>query len=63
VSTKGKLKQMKFAHQVAAVLLAVVSLTVFSSAQKPVRAFELQGASPQFWDLVDHDAKLGTVAG
>jgi gluconolactonase len=54
---------MKFAHQVAAVLLAVVSLTVFSSAQKPVRAFELQGASPQFWDLVDHDAKLGTVAG
>lgn len=31
-----------------------------ASAPKP-RDFQLQAASPQFWNLVDHNAKLGTV--
>jgi len=53
---------MKFTQQVFVLFLTVIGLTVLSAAQKPARAFELQGASPQFWDLVDHDAKLATVA-
>lgn len=31
-------------------------------AQEPARKFELQAASPQFWELISHDAKLATVA-
>jgi gluconolactonase len=31
-------------------------------AQEPPRKFELQAASPQFWQLVSRDAKLTTVA-
>jgi gluconolactonase len=38
-----------------------VSLALFVSAQTP-RTFELQALSPKFWDLVDHDAKLETIA-
>jgi gluconolactonase len=34
----------------------------FSEAQKPPRKFELQAESPQFWSLLDRDAKLSTVA-
>jgi gluconolactonase len=30
--------------------------------QKPPRAFKLQSSAPQFWKLVDHDAKLTTIA-
>jgi gluconolactonase len=42
-----------------AVILAC--LCVAASAQQP-RVFELQSLSPKFWDLIDHDAKLQTVA-
>jgi len=42
-----------------AVILAC--LCVAASAQEP-RAFELQSLSPKFWDLIDHNAKLQTVA-
>jgi len=33
-----------------------------SRAQKKSRAFELEGISPEFWEVVDHNAKLETVA-
>jgi gluconolactonase len=42
-----------------AVILAC--LCVAASAQQP-RVFELQSLSPKFWDLIDHNAKLQTVA-
>jgi gluconolactonase len=50
----------------AALLGAVIARLVIASgpspAQAPTRSFELQAISPEFWQLVDHDAKLGTVA-
>jgi len=33
-----------------------------SRAQKKSRGFELEGISPEFWEVVDHNAKLETVA-
>jgi gluconolactonase len=36
-------------------------LAAFGQTQSP-RAFEMQSLSPKFWDLVDHDAKLETLA-
>ena len=43
--------------------LPVVCLLLAASGQtQSPRAFELQSLSPKFWDLVDHDAKLETVA-
>ncbi len=53
---------MKLTYRLLVTFLTVISLTALSAAQKPVRSFELQGLSPQFWDLVDHDAKLATMA-
>jgi gluconolactonase len=50
---------MKFTLGVIGVLLCLVGL---SGAQKQARAFKLEGISPQFWELVDHGAKLETVA-
>lgn len=41
--------------------ICVVCLLLTVSAQG-TRAFELQALSPKFWDLVDHQAKLETVA-
>jgi gluconolactonase len=43
-------------------ILAVICVAIPSSAQKQPRSFELQALSPQFWELVDHDSKLETVA-
>jgi gluconolactonase len=41
----------------------VVCLLLAASGQtRTPRAFELQPLSPKFWDLVDHDVKLETVA-
>jgi gluconolactonase len=42
-------------------LASVFCLLLTASAQNP-RSFELQPLSPKFWDLVDHQAKLETVA-
>ncbi len=42
-------------------LLAVVFIHS-AQAQDAARKFELQALSPQFWNLVNHDAKLTTVA-
>jgi len=41
--------------------LVCLLLAAFGQTQSP-RAFELQSLSPKFWDLVDHDAKLETLA-
>ena len=43
------------------ILFAGLSLDLLR-AQEPPRKFELQAASPQFWKLLSHDAKLATVA-
>jgi gluconolactonase len=45
---------------VSSVLLAV-GAPGFLTAQRAPRDFKLQAESPQFWDLVDHSAKLGIV--
>src|SRR5689334_19883570 len=47
----------------SAVLLGVLAFIAPVQAQKPERAFKLTALSPKLWDLVDHDAKLGKVAG
>ncbi|MGA9978313.1 MAG: SMP-30/gluconolactonase/LRE family protein [Candidatus Sulfotelmatobacter sp.] len=44
----------------AAGLLAVKS-SAFQSAPRVPRDFQLQAESPQFWNLVDHSAKLSVV--
>jgi gluconolactonase len=44
-------------------MFVAVCLSVAAAAQTPTpRAFESQALSPKFWDLVDHGAKLETVA-
>lgn len=53
---------MNLACRLVSVLSMVILIAGSSEAQKPARAFELQGASPEFWKLVDGDAKLGVVA-
>ena len=45
-----------------AALLIILETTGPLSAQKRPRTFELEAISPHFWELVDHDAKLETVA-
>jgi len=46
---------------VAASLLLAVGASGFLAAPSAARDFKLQAESPQFWDLVDHDAKLSVV--
>jgi gluconolactonase len=53
--------------KIAIVLVVVAAVAIASGArsaspQKAHRDFALQAESPEFWNLVDHDAKLGTVA-
>src|SRR5580692_11365652 len=47
---------------VATVALMAVRASGFLNAPRAPREFELQPLSPKFWDLVDHQAKLQTVA-
>jgi photosystem II stability/assembly factor-like uncharacterized protein len=42
---------------VAALLLIVVSASSFPTAAPAPAKFQLQAESPQFWNLVDHNAK------
>jgi gluconolactonase len=53
---------MKFAYSLVRHSLIVLCLASVLGAQTP-RSFELQAISPQFWNLVDRNAKLQTVAG
>ena len=52
---------MKLQNTMVFHLTTVFCLLLAASAQTP-RFFELQPLSPKFWDLVDHQAKLQTVA-
>ncbi len=48
---------------IATSLVLAAGASGFLTAQPPsLREFKLQAESPQFWDLVDHNAKLGVVA-
>jgi gluconolactonase len=44
------------------VALMALSAVLFAQTQKSLRKFELEAASPKFWSIVAHDAKLETVA-
>ena len=46
---------------IASLLLTGVGASSFSAATHAPREFQLQAESPQFWDLVEHSAKLNTV--
>ena len=46
---------------VAIALLFTLGASGFLAAQRTPREFNLRAESPRFWDLVDHDAKLGVV--
>jgi gluconolactonase len=54
---------MKILHNlvVATALIIAVQASGFLTASRAPAAFELQAESPQFWNLVDHDAKLSVV--
>jgi len=52
---------MRLAHTMLLHSLAAFCFLLPATAQKS-RSFELQSLSPKFWDLVDHNAKLETVA-
>lgn len=52
---------MKHRNTILLHLTTVLCLLFTASAQTP-RSFELHPLSPKFWDLVDHQAKLETVA-
>lgn len=52
---------MKLGRAILLCLMTAVCLPLAASAQDS-RAFELQALSPRFWDLVDRQAKVGTVA-
>jgi gluconolactonase len=40
----------------------VIALGLPAKASAPIRQFELRAEAPQFWQLVDKDAKLATIA-
>jgi len=42
-------------------LLVAAAASAFLTAQRARRDFNLQAESPQFWDVVDHNAKLSVV--
>ena len=52
---------MKFSRTIGPCLLTALCLLLTASAQN-TRTFKLEPLSPKFWDLVDRDAKLETVA-
>jgi gluconolactonase len=47
---------------IATCLLLAVGASGFLTGPGAPRDFKLQAESPQFWDLVDHNARLGVVA-
>jgi gluconolactonase len=48
---------------IAAILLSTAIITSnLAAGPSPARSFQLQADLPQFWQLVDHDAKLEVVA-
>jgi gluconolactonase len=53
---------MKMLRHAIAIGLTLMCVAGYSAVQKPTRTFGLQAASPKFWELVDHDAKLSVMA-
>jgi gluconolactonase len=53
---------MKSVFRVTLAVMAIVFAVGLAGAQKPTRSFELQASSSEFWRLVDHQARLATVA-
>ena len=52
---------MKFGRTILLHWMTVLGLLLTASAQNP-RSFALEPLSPKFWDIVDHQVKLETVA-
>jgi gluconolactonase len=44
------------------ITVLIISTLVFGQDKKPPRTFSLQADSPKFWQLVNHEAKLDTLA-
>ncbi len=57
-----KLRNTILLHWMSVACMSVVCLLLARSAAQTPRSFELQPLSPKFWDLVDRQAKLQTVA-
>ena len=53
---------MKMPACITAIVTLVAAAVGSASAAEPRREFQLQAQSPQFWNLVDHNAKLSLVA-
>ena len=53
---------MRFVRRGLTVVIVLLSLVAGASAQKQPRAFALEPLSPDFWNVVDRNAKLETVA-
>lgn len=58
----GRNKTILCMFAITALVLLGTGASGFPNDSKPLRSFELQAESPRFWDLVDHNAKLETVA-
>src|SRR3981081_4959411 len=56
-------RSMKLPHTfiMMVVLLLAVRMSGFLTAPRAPGGFQLQAESPQFWNLVDHNAKLSVV--
>ena len=54
---------MKTKNAVARALCLIGFLGSLAAQEKPLRKFELQAESPQFWNLFDKSAKLDLVEG
>ena len=61
-STRRRTNSMAITHRLGFLAGAVFSILSSASAQSHPRAFELQAIAPQFWNLVDRNAKLDVVA-
>lgn len=53
---------MRFRFWLFMSFVVMLGMMGSSRAQKKSRGFELEGISPEFWEVVDHNAKLETVA-
>src|SRR5260370_24468558 len=53
---------MKMPACITAIVPVVGAAVGSATAAEPRREFQLQAQSPQFWNLVDHNAKLSLVA-
>jgi gluconolactonase len=61
MSLMNQLTKTMHRFVIATSLLLAVGSSGFLTAQRAPRNFELRAESPQFWDLVDHNAKLSVV--